>query len=106
MRCAEALTGRNSPPAGYVHLDPAPGAVVDNGRGDCASTAPPDQRPGDTLTYSWSLGDGRTRWRRRRLRGLRQRGAARRDRDRDRRSRRDGDSWWRMVAPQALDPAM
>jgi len=56
---AEALTGRNSPPAVTI-LEPAPGAAFDAAAPVRFRASGTDADAGDTLTYSWSLGDGRT----------------------------------------------
>lgn len=56
---AEALTGRNSPPAVSI-LEPAPGAAFDAAVPVRFRASGTDADAGDTLTYSWSLGDGRT----------------------------------------------
>lgn len=55
---AEALTGRNSPPAVTI-LEPAPGAAFDAAAPVRFRASGTDADAGDALTYSWSLGDGR-----------------------------------------------
>lgn len=56
---AEVLSGRNSPPAVTI-LEPAPGAAFDAAAPVRFRAAGTDADTGDTLGFSWSLGDGRT----------------------------------------------
>ena len=56
---AEVLTGSNAAPSVSI-LEPAPGAAFDVGASVRLRAAGTDADPGDTLTYTWSLGDGRT----------------------------------------------
>lgn len=57
---AESLTGSNSPPTVTI-AEPAPGTtVVTAGLGVRFRAVGTDLDAGDTLTYSWDFGDGRT----------------------------------------------
>jgi PKD repeat protein len=56
---AEALTGRNSPPSVSI-LEPLPGATFDAGFPVRFRAEGTDADAGETLTYAWDLGNGRT----------------------------------------------
>ncbi len=56
---AEALTGRNSPPSVSI-AEPSPGATYDAGSAVRFRATGMDPDAGDTLSYAWDFGDGRT----------------------------------------------